>query len=209
MFTADQVWGLAVQVNELNKGYYKDDVWDHSGDAPIRTHRANKTLLKELLRDNATPTDDEIAQGQAIRKHFKGFLLKQLTGTMSDFDRTALQLAEMDQFQTQDTYEFAVISCLPNRCQKDQVRSQVQSAKQVSTPLDGQKGDLIKIEVDILMCVRSSTYNKCRISAKAMDKVVDFWYPTPLAEGSTVVIKARIKEFLDDGVTRLNYVKLA
>ena len=49
-FTAEQVWGLAVEADRINDGYLKEDLWD-TAEAGVRVKTANKVMVKQWLRD--------------------------------------------------------------------------------------------------------------------------------------------------------------
>ena len=48
MFTAEQVWGLAVAADRINQGYYKYPVRDQATGEVIT--RENKSMVKEWLQ---------------------------------------------------------------------------------------------------------------------------------------------------------------
>jgi len=81
MFTADQVWGLAVAADRVNEGYFKEPVWTtpEDGTPPKVVKDANKLLVKQWLRTNnfTAATEADIEKGREIRNYFNGFLLKQ------------------------------------------------------------------------------------------------------------------------------------
>ena len=125
-FTADQVWGLAIRADELNGGYCKEAVWGESDSGECKMLKtANKVLVKQWLWDNVQPTEAEIEEGRVARHYFNGFLLKELSGKINDFERQALKIAQMDEFTGRNMLEFSIISCLPNTMRNDQKRNDV------------------------------------------------------------------------------------
>jgi hypothetical protein len=211
MFTADQVWGLAVAADRINGGYFKEDVYVMENECQKRITQANKLMVKQWLREGAftEATAEDIAKGQEIRNYFNGFLLKQIAGKINDFEQQALRIAQMDEFTGKHMLEFAIVSCLPSVMLRDQSKNELAREVRNSTQLQGQVGDKIQGEIEIVKCYYSQEYNKFRITAKLVDSFVDFWYNSAMEQGSRVSIKAKIKSVRGDNTTQLNFVKRA
>ena len=210
MFDADIVWGCAVAINRINKGYFKEDVWNHNGEAQFISKRANKKVVKEMLatQDFHSVTADDIAYGKDIRHYFNGYLLKEVSGKINDFERQALRIAQMDTFTNKQLLEFAIISCLPASMDRDKVRKKFNDDVFHSTPLVGDLGDYILAECTILKSYYNENYEKHRITGRMGESFVDFWFKHGLSIGATVKIKGRIKAKRADNTTQLNYVRL-
>ena len=213
MFTADQVWGLAVAADRVNEGYFKEPVWTtpEDGTPPKVVKDANKLLVKQWLRTNnfTAATEADIEKGREIRNYFNGFLLKQISGKINEFEQQALRIAQMDEFTGKNMLEFAIVSCLPSVMLRDQSRNELAREVRNSTQLQGQVGDKIQGEIEVVKCYYSQEYNKYRITAKLVDSFVDFWYNTNMDAGDRVSIKAKIKSVRGDNTTQLNFVKRA
>jgi hypothetical protein len=215
MFTADQVWGLAVAADRINEGYFKEPVWtqpDNDLTGPmVLVKNANKLLVKQWLRTNnfAVATTEDIAKGQEIRNYFNGFLLKQISGKINEFEQQALRIAQMDEFTGKNMLEFAIVSCLPSVMIRDQSRNELAREVRGSTQLQGAVGDKIQGEIEVVKSYYSKDYNKYRVTAKLVDSFVDFWYNTKLEAGQKLSIKAKIKSVRGDNTTQLNFVKTA
>jgi hypothetical protein len=211
MFTADQVWGLAVAADRINGGYFKEDVYVYEGECRKRITQANKLMLKEWLRTGAVTeaTAEDIAKGQEIRNYFNGFLLKQISGKINDFEQQALRIAQMDEFTSRNMLEFAIVSCLPSVMIRDQSRNELAREVRASTQLQGAVGDKIQGEIEVVKCYYSKDYDKYRVTAKLVDSFVDFWYNSNLEAGDRISIKAKIKSVRGDNTTQLNFVKRA
>ena len=209
MFTADQVWGLAVAADRVNGGYFKEDVYVMENECQKRITQANKMMVKQWLREGAftEATEADIEQGREIRHYFNGFLLKELSGKINDFERQALRIAQMDEFTSKNLLEFAIVSCLPSTQRRDVDKNALAAEVRNSTQLTGQVGDKIQGEIEIVKSYYSQEYNKFRITAKLVDSFVDFWYNTNIDAGSRVSIKAKIKSVRGDNTTQLNFVK--
>ena len=208
-FTADHVWALAVIADRINEGHVKEAVWGYSdaGESKL-LKEANKVMVKKWLRENTvTPTEADIEQGRTVRHYFNGFLLKELSGKINDFERQALKIAQMDEFTGRNMLEFAIISCLPNTMRNDQKRNDTARAIRESTQLVGAVGDVVQGEFEVIRCYYNQNYNKYRITAKLVDSFVDFWYNKNMEQGALVKLKGKIKSVRSDNTTQLNYVK--
>jgi len=210
MFTADQVWGLAVEADRINGGYTKDAVWGQSDSGGVELlKQANKVMVKQWLRDNRQPSVDDVEQGREIRNYFNGFLLKQISGKINDFEQQALRIAQMDEFTGKNLLEFAIASCLPSTMRRDQERNDLAREVRHSTQLTGAVGDKIQGEIEVVKCYYNKDYDKFRVTAKLVDSFVDFWYNSNLEAGQKLSIKAKIKSVRGDNTTQLNFVKRA
>jgi hypothetical protein len=207
-FTADQVWGLAVRADITNGGYVKEDRWDYPDGVnnPVLAFRANKSLVKEWLRENRQPNDIEIEKGREYRRYFNTFTLKAIMGKITDFERQALRIAQMEEFTGRDLLEFAIVSCLPMAARRDQKQQELKRELYASEQLLGEVGDPIAGDVTILECRYKPEYNKFRVNARMGESFVDFWFTRELA--GEVHIKGKIKAMRSDKTTQLNYVKL-
>ena len=209
MFTADQVWGLAVAADRINGGYLKEDEWLPNATPPCRGREANKKMVKDWLRTGAfsEATAEDIEKGREIRNYFNGFLLKQISGKINDFETQALRIAQMDEFTSRNMLEFAIVSCLPSVMIRDQSRNDLAREVRNSTQLTGNVGDKIQGEIEVVKCYYSKDYDKYRVTAKLVDSFVDFWYNSNLEAGDRISIKAKIKSVRGDNTTQLNFVK--
>jgi hypothetical protein len=215
MFTADQVWGLAVAADRINEGYFKEPVWkqpDNDLTGPmVLVKDANKLLVKHWLRTNnfTAASEADIEKGREVRNYFNGFLLKQISGKINEFEQQALRIAQIDEFTGKNMLEFAVVSCLPSVMIRDQSRNELAREVRGSTQLQGAVGDKIQGEIEVVKSYYSKDYNKYRITAKLVDSFVDFWYNSNLEAGTRLSIKAKIKSVRGDNTTQLNFVKRA
>ena len=207
-FTAEQVWGLAVEADRINDGYLKEDLWD-TAEAGVRVKTANKVLVKQWLREERQPSAEDAEKGREYRTFFNTYTLKALMGNLSDFDRQALRIAQMDEFTGKNMLEFAIVSCLPSVMIRDQSRNELAREVRGSTQLTGAVGDKIQGEIEVVKCYYSKDYDKFRVTAKLVDSFVDFWYNSNLEAGQKLSIKAKIKSVRGDNTTQLNFVKRA
>jgi hypothetical protein len=212
MFTADQVWGLAVAADRINEGYFKEQQWGQSDSGESRLLKeTNKAMVKYWLRNNnfTAATAEDIEKGREVRNYFNGFLLKQISGKINEFEQQALRIAQMDEFTNRNMLELAIVSCLPSVMLRDQSRNELAREVRHSTQLTGAVGDKIQGEIEVVKCYYSKDYDKFRVTAKLVDSFVDFWYNSNLEAGDRISIKAKIKSVRGDNTTQLNFVKRA
>lgn len=209
-YSADQVWGLAVRADTVNEGYHKEAVWglSDSGESKV-IKTANKGLVKQWLIENQQPNEAEVAKGREIRHYFNGFLLKELSGMINDFERQALRLAQIDEFTGRNLFEFSVISCLPSVMVREESRKDLAQALRNSTQLTGSVGDAIQGEIEVVRATYKAQYNRWVIVGRLVDSYVSFYYNSGMEQGSKVYIKGKIKSIEADNMTRLHYVKKA
>ena len=205
MFTADQVWGLAVAADRINGGYLKEPAYARNLD--VIEKQPNKVIVKDWLRAEnfSAATAADIEKGREIRHFFNGLLLKELSGKINDFERTALKIAQKDEFTGRDLLDFAVVSCLPAAMLREQSKKELASEIRSSTQLNAAVGDKVQGEIEVVKSYYSKEYNKYRITARLGEAFVDFWFTTAL-EGR-VGIKGKVKTQRGDLTTQLNFVK--
>ena len=210
-FTADQVWGLAARADILNGGYCKEPVFAATATQGIdynqKIKEANKILVKGWLRDNEQPTADEIALGQQYRAHINTWTMKLLTGKISEFEQTALKIAQKDEFTGRDMLDFAIVSCLPEAARRSQQRTDEKRDIYNSEPLPGNEGDTIVGDITVIRTRYNPEYDRWKINARMGESFVDFWFGSDLQ--GTLRIKGKIKFQRGDKTTALNYVKKA
>jgi hypothetical protein len=209
MFTADQVWGLAVAADRINEGYFKEQQWGQSDSGESKLLKeTNKAMVKQWLRTNnfSAATAADLEKGREIRNYFNGYLLKQIAGQINDFEQQALRIAQMDEFTGKNLLEFAVISCLPSVMLREQDRKELKTAISSSTQLQGEEGDKIQAEIEVFKCDYQQMYDKFKVQARLGDSYVNFWFGSRL-EGA-VTIRAKIKSQRGDNTTQLNFVKI-
>lgn len=209
-FTADQVWGLAVAADRINGGYIKEDEWLPNATPPCRGREANKKMVKQWLREGAfsEATAEDIEQGREYRRFFNTYTMKALMGGLSDFDRQALRIAQMDTFTGKNMLEFAVVSCLPSCARREQERTELKREVYASEQLIGDVGEVIRGDIEVISSRYNVNYNKHKIVARMGEAFVDFWFSQNLDKGAVRTVQGKIKAVRGDKTTQLNFVKL-
>lgn len=207
-YSADQVWGLAVRADTINEGYCKEGVWGQSDSGESKIIKtANKMLVKQWLRDDVQPNEAEIVKGREYRAFFNTYTMKALMGGLSDFDRQALKIAQMEEFTGRNLLEFAIVSCLPNTARREQARTEFKREVFASTQINAQVGDEIIGDIEVVSSRFNHEYNKHKIVARMGESFVDFWFSRTFNKGDQVRIKGKVKALRGDNTTQLNYVK--
>jgi len=206
--TADQVWAIAVRVDRQNGGYLKDSTWKEVDGHMVKDRDANKAMVKDLLRANTQPTEEEVEAGRAVRAHFNSYTFLALQGKLNDFQHQALKIAQMDSFTGRSMLEFAIISCLPDVARRDRARKEFMQALYASEQIQGAEGDRISGYLTVEQCRWNPNYAKFRVQGRMGESFVDFWFSRELLVGANLPIKAKIKRQRDDKSTQLNYVKV-
>jgi hypothetical protein len=207
-FTADQVWGLAVEADRINGGYSKDDKWEYVNDQARKVSDANKVMVKQWLRENRQPSAEDVEKGREYRTFFNSYTLKALMGGLSDFDRQALRIAQMDTFTGKNMLEFAIVSCLPSSARREQERTELKREVYSSEQLTGHIGEVVRGEIEVISSRFNANYNKHKITARMGEAFVDFWFSKDLDKGSRVTVQGKIKAVRGDKTTQLNFVKI-
>ena len=205
-YTADQIWGLAVRVDRENGGYVKYPVYAETMDV-VKTY-PNKVIVKDLIRENIQPTEEEVEAGRAVRAHFNTYTFLMLTGKINDFQKQALKIAQMDSFTGRNMLEFAIVSCLPDIARRDQAQNKFKQELYASEPLQGAEGDKISGYFTVEQCRFNPNYNKFRIQGRMGESFVDFWFSRELSVGANLLIKGKIKRARPDKSTQLNFVRV-
>ena len=205
-YTADQVWGIAVRVDRDNGGYVKLPVYCEQFDA-VKTE-PNKVIVKQLIRENVQPTEDEIEAGRAVRSHFNSYTFLALQGKLNDFQKQALKIAQIDVFTGRNVLEFAIVSCLPDVERRDRARQEFMAELYASEQLQGAEGDKISGYLTVESCRYNQNYDKFRVQGRMGESFVDFWFGRELLVGANLAIQGKIKRQRPDKSTQLNFVKI-
>jgi hypothetical protein len=209
-FSAEDVWALAVAVDRINEGYFKEDQWRVTGaDSSELAKKANKSVVRDYLRKNdfSIVTDADRETGIEYRRHFTSYTMLAIQGQLNDFQHQALKIANMDQFTGRNMLEFAIVSCLPSIARRDCERTAIKREVFASVPLKGEEGDAIEGDILVMSANYSKEYLKYRVTARMGESVVDFWIKDALTKDETYRIKGKIKGQRDNGITQLNFVK--
>ena len=211
-FTAEHVWALAVAIDRINGGYFKEDIYVYENECRKRTTQANKMMLKEWLLTGVNEiTEEDRARGLEFRAHFQGLLFREISGGLNDFLQSAMRIAGRDEFTDVDNLDLAILASLPATAKRDIARQTVQNERRElsrDSQHVGKIGDKVCADVEVLSCFYSQKWNTFYVNAKAGTNMLMFAFRNELARGTTVKIQGTVKAHRDDGVTQLNRVKV-
>ena len=208
---ASMVWGAAVAAQRINGEYLKEDVWNHNSPAAFISKTANKRIVRNAVETNdfSFVTAADIADGEQVRNHFKGYLFLQIAGRCNDFQATALKIAQLEEFTTKHALELSVCASLPSVAQRDNIRKDMESRIRNSTSIPGSEGDKVTGTIIVEATRYNADFNKFMIQARmGENSYVDFWYKENLPIGAVKNIKGKIKQQRGNNATQLNYVKI-
>jgi hypothetical protein len=202
IYSADQVWGLAVRADLHNGGYYK--LSDHTDTGEIT---ANKILLKKWLMENIEPTQEEIELGQSYRKHFNCYLLTVMKRSLSSFEQMVVKVYNMDQFSGAHATEISVVSCLPKIARDEQVSDQLNRELLYTSAITGRCGDPVGGTLQVTKVDWSRMYEKYIVGGWIDSYYITFFTAQKFQVNERIVITGKIKKHKPDNSTQLNYVK--
>ena len=212
-FPAEHVWALAVAIDRINGGYFKEDVYVYENECRKRVTQTNKMMLKEWLLTGVNEiTEEDTVKGREYRAHFQGLLFREISGGLNDFLQSAMRIAGRDEFTDVDNLDLAILASLPATAKRDIARQTVQNERRElsrDSQHMGKIGDKVSADVEVLSCFYSQKWNTFYVNAKTGTNVLMFAFRTELARGTTARIQGTIKAHRDDGVTQLNRVKVA
>ncbi len=202
-YSADTVWGCAVAADRINKGFYITNL-------EVGKKEPNKKIVKRMLlyNDYDAVTLADIEKGKELRSFFKGFVLKQLSGSINEFETQVLKIAQLETFTQHNLLEFAIISSLPACARREDKERDLARAVFHSTPVRGNVGDNIVGDLLVMKSTYSKQYNKYRVTGRFGESFVYFWTKSMMHDNMVYKIQGRIKRKTENEPTELNYVRL-
>lgn len=212
VISAELVWGAAAYADRINGGVYRkepqyvikeDGTFDSDKVLP-----ANKTLMREAIRNNGLITEADIEVGRQARDWLrKDLVVKSLKGQVSDFEKSITVVVGMDEFLTgADRFEMALVPSQIRSWREGQRMATVMEDV-VNTPVAA-VGEKVQLNVQVVKVVYSNNYNTYFITAKTDGhQMVFFSYREKLEIGVWAAIKGTVKAHRSDA-TQLNRVKV-
>lgn len=207
LYTADQVWGAAVVANRVNGGnYFKTPNVVVENDQYVTKNRTNREEMMTALAAGVTEADQ--LEGRAVREwHQKNLTVKSLKGSLSDFDRSMLDVVSLDNFDTRA--DRLALSLVPSQIRSYLNGRREEDARERGTGgFVGEVGDKVSLEIEVIRSNYSQNWNVWFSTAIADDgKIVFFSYREKLESGAHLSIQGTVKAHRDDS-TQLNRVKV-
>jgi len=210
-----KVFAAAVHAYNINEGYFKvDQIPGYAtGEADQITKRRNIDIVSKCLQSSVDPcTADDYARANIIIEYYQGKLIDLMSGKLNSYSQAACQVANKETVDS--LIEIGLVSSLPkayeSSVQFDSMLEEKERAFAVSRHF-GNKGDNYRGRVKIISCVFSQKWFRYFLTAKDVDtdNVVNFSTNFALDLGKEFTISGRIKDHVESGTTRLNYVKIS
>jgi hypothetical protein len=210
-----KVFAAAVHAYNINEGYFKVVTFSHltnnAGDQIAK--RRNIDIVVQCLQSPVDPcTADDYAKANLIIEYYQGKLIDLMSGKLNSYSQAACQVANKETVDS--LIEIGLVSSLPkayeSSVQFDSMLEEKERAFAVSRHF-GSKGDNYRGRVKIISCVYSQKWFRYFLTAKDVvtNNVVNFSTNFTLDLGKELAISGRIKDHVESGVTRLNYVKVS
>jgi hypothetical protein len=199
--STDDVFAAACTAQRINGSYVK-------ASGPDPDQKTNRQLAEEALRDQTLITDEDRAQGELVRKYYKGLTFKVIEGkTMSDFAKNALEIASSDMINS--TYQLAVVVSLPQSYEKASKRDDVdRRIRFAQGGFVGNIADKVTLNIEIVKQLWSNNYNTWYLTGiTTEDQVVFFAHKTQYDIGTMLTIQGVVKGQRETS-TQLNRVKV-
>lgn len=217
MYKAEDVWAAAAAATRVNGGYLKEptyrSVTDENGyTSMVPVKEANKVMVRQMLAANATYTQEDIARGEAARKYWQDSLLKLLSNTANDFEKTAIALANKETIET--VYDVSVISSLVASAERALAKDAINEVKAQtnSVHVGNVKDNVVVRDAEVLTVRYNANFGKYRVDVRSGGNLYSWWASKDYTVGARVNIKGKVKAHYADrdtnvAVTQLNYVK--
>ena len=211
VYNIADVFAAAAAAYRINGEYLKTDDVTHHDDGEeysFTVNRvANKTLVHQFLQGKFELRDEDREMGEKVRLHCNGLSFKIITGkTLSDFEQAMITIADKE--TTDSNYDIAVVASLPATYERAQVRIQQDARlREKSGILDNAVGTKVELDIEVVRCNYSNTWETFYVTAIVDNAVVFFAFRNKIELGSKIRIKAKIKSHKEDR-TQLSHVKI-
>lgn len=217
-----QIFAAACAAQRINGQYVKEshtvypggNPWNPDGsDAPYVLVKANKVMVREWLASgsNEAITDADRAEAEAVRGYWQLKLFNVLSGTASDYERSAVEAAASETINSHDHKLIGLISSLPAAYERGLVRDKRLEVRQdaaIGSQHFGNIGDTVTGKVDIIDCVYSQNWACYYVTGTLNGNMILFTTKQPVEAGASFSLKGKVKKHRDENITQLNYVKL-
>ena len=210
------VFAAAVHAFRENGGYSssrirkdeKDEFDNVIGEKII--HR-NLDLVQSYLSDNIEFSEDCYAEAEAIMDYYKGKLMDLMAGKLNSYSQSAMVAANAESITS--AQQLGLIASLPKAYRQSNRFDSMLEAKdyaQKQSAHFGKAGDAYEGKIEIIASIYSSKWFRHFHTVKDLktNAVLNFSTQETLEIGRKIQIKGRIKDHVENNVTRLNYVKI-
>jgi len=210
------VFAAAVHAYNINGGYSSScriedirDAFDNVlGEKVIYR---NLDLVREYLDSALVLPELCYIEADSIIDYYKGKLMDLMVGKLNSYSQSAMVAANAESITS--LQEIGLIASLPKAYRQSSRFDSMLEAKdwaQKQSLHFGKSGDSYEGRVEVIASIYSSKWFRHFHTAKDLNTnaVVNFSTSETLEIGRNIDIKGRIKDHVENNVTRLNYVKI-
>ena len=206
-YNANLVFAAACAAHRVNEGYIKQDVVTIHEDGSYTVDKvANKVLIRSFLNGDFDITDSDREMAEKVLTFCRGVSFKIITGkALTDFELAMLRIADLEVIES--SYDIAVISSLPASYERSIVRhEQTVRLRESSGCLSDEVGTKVELDIEVVRCNFSNTWETYFVTAITEGGVVFFSYKKKVELGSKLRVKGKVKAHKEDR-TQLSHVK--
>ena len=209
------VFAAAVRAFKTNNGYYKESKAIYAPEDIEQNHPIvmprNLDLMKSYLSDKVQFTTDECDEARTIVAYYQGKLIELMSGKLNSYSQAACHVANTTKIES--LIEVGLVASLPKAYRSSVKFDAMLEAKErafAASSHFGTKGDHYEGRVKGVSSVYSQKWFRYFHTAQDLStlNVVNFSTNNQLDVGEELTIRGRIKDHVEGGVTRLNYVKM-
>jgi hypothetical protein len=210
------VFAAAVHAHQVNDGYSSsrqvEDIRDELDNViGEKIKHRNLDLVKQYLESNEVLPEACYTEADSIMDYYKGKLMDLMAGKLNSYSQSAM-IAANSEF-VDSLQQIGLIASLPKAYLQSNKFDSMLEARDYAQKLSvhfGQEGDAYSGAIQIIASIYSSKWFRHFHTAKDIqtNNVVNFSTNETLKIGRVIHIKGRIKDHVDNNVTRLNYVKI-
>lgn len=207
-WTREQAWAAAIAVDRTQQGYFKESSYDNDQQPPVLTREANKAILYRMIKENTyEPTEVDLNAGNELRQYWSQLLtMATLKGTVSDFQRTQIDIVQTEQFTDRDTYRLAILASMPESRRRQEQREAQDARLRGTRPLAAMFSERVRLVGEVIRSVFSEKWNTFYVTVITSDnEQVFFAYKKSLPIGERIEFAGRVKRHSTDS-TQLNRV---
>ena len=215
-YPSRNVFAAAVYAFETNGGYSSarriDEIRDEFDNVIGEkiTHR-NLDLVREYLDTGVELPESCYNEADAIMDYYKGKLMDLMTGKLNSYSQSAMVAANAESIN--NLQQLVLIASLPKAYRQSSrfdIMLEAKESAQKQSIHFGKSGDSYAGKIEVIASIYSSKWFRHFHTAKDLEtnNVVNFSSAESLEIGRKIYIKGRIKDHVDNNVTRLNYVKI-
>ena len=215
-YPTHKVFAAAVHAFNVNGGYFKtnhgESIIDQDGNEKFVAKPRNLDIILELLRSDTELCESVYTKAKEIMEYYQGKLIDLMSGKLNSYSQAACHVANSESVNS--PVDIGLIASLPsayiNSVKFDSILEAKERAHAVSKHF-GVKGENYQGRVNVISSIFSRKWFRYFHTAQDINtgNVINFSTNDSLEIGKEINVKGRIKDHVELGVTRLNYVKIS